>query len=133
MEFQSMKKVKLRKNKIPVNILQAMLNSQKELNKKYYPMVLKKLRLNKFDKEVLTNEYLTALIQEVCEARDLINWKGWKQSQHKVDALELKFEMIDIMHFLLTLFDIWEMDSAEIYKYYQAKNGENHSRIKRKY
>ena len=66
-------------------------------------------------------------------------WKPWK-AQHaefrnrKIadlsheDQLEIKFEMIDILHFVLNMFQGLGMTSEEIFKLYFLKNKENFAR-----
>lgn len=66
-------------------------------------------------------------------------WKPWKQ-EHATkretlindlsdkDQLEIKFEMIDILHFVLNMFMALGMDSDEIFKLYFLKNAENFAR-----
>lgn len=66
-------------------------------------------------------------------------WKPWKE-EHGVkrdtnisemsdkDQLEIKFEMIDILHFVLNMFQALGMDADEIFKLYFLKNAENFAR-----
>lgn len=66
-------------------------------------------------------------------------WKKWKarysEAQAKPitemspeDQLEIKFEMIDILHFVLNMFAGLGMDAEEIFKLYYLKNAENFAR-----
>ena len=66
-------------------------------------------------------------------------WKKWKaryaEAQAKpisemsdADQLEIKFEMIDILHFVLNMFAGLGMDAEEIFKLYYLKNAENFAR-----
>lgn len=71
-------------------------------------------------------------------------WKPWK-ADHVMrqdtricdmslsDQLEIKFEMIDILHFMLNMFMSLGMDSEEIFKLYFLKNKENFDRQDRGY
>lgn len=66
-------------------------------------------------------------------------WKPWK-AQHAEyrnrridelspeDQLEIKFEMIDILHFVLNMFQGLGMTSEELFKLYYLKNLENFKR-----
>lgn len=66
-------------------------------------------------------------------------WKPWK-SDHvekfstnirdlsEKDQLEIKFEMIDILHFVLNMFMALGLDAEEIFKLYFLKNAENFAR-----
>ena len=66
-------------------------------------------------------------------------WKPWKADHVKMqetyikdlsdkDQLEIKFEMIDILHFVLNMFMALGLDSEEIFKLYYLKNAENFAR-----
>lgn len=71
-------------------------------------------------------------------------WKPWK-AQHvemqarKIkdlspeDQLEIKFELIDQLHFFLNKFMALGMDAEEIFKLYYLKNAENFARQDRGY
>ncbi|QDB71680.1 nucleoside triphosphate pyrophosphohydrolase [Klebsiella phage Marfa] len=71
-------------------------------------------------------------------------WKPWK-AQHAErrntliselspkDQLEIKFEMIDILHFVLNMFQGLGMTAEEIFKLYYLKNAENFARQDRGY
>lgn len=140
MEFQDMAKLEF-----PIEIpegdkLGIMLKMQKDVNSRFFPIVMQKLRMgtkyskfNMSEKEELSKEYLLAIMRECSEALDLINSKPWKKSTKVVDVENFKYEIIDIQHFINTLYDIWEMDENEVIKYYIAKNQENNNRIKRSY
>lgn len=71
-------------------------------------------------------------------------WKPWKASHgdrretlitdlSPEDQLEIKFEMIDILHFMLNMFQALGMDAEEIFKLYYLKNAENFARQDRGY
>lgn len=71
-------------------------------------------------------------------------WKKWKaryaEAQAKPiyemsqeDQLEIKFEMIDILHFVLNMFAGLGMGAEEIFKLYYLKNAENFARQDRGY
>jgi len=140
MEFQSMEHLKLpeRHEVPPGDALEIMLQMQKNLNQKVYPKVLKNLGAHSsspldvsltFYKEELTKEYLLAIIRECCEALDMINSKPWRDTIKPVNEVELKYEFIDLQHFMLTLYELWGMDKFTILRYYIAKNNENRKRV----
>lgn len=71
-------------------------------------------------------------------------WKPWKAEHEEKfgknirdlsdkDQLEIKFEMIDILHFVLNMFHGLGMDAEEIFKLYYLKNAENFARQDRGY
>lgn len=66
-------------------------------------------------------------------------WKPWKgehaekretliSEMSDKDQLEIKFEMTDILHFVLNMFMALGMDAEEIFKLYFLKNAENFAR-----
>lgn len=146
MEFQSMAKLKILKDLPKEDALDLMIRLQKELNATIYPTVLKNLNVKKYietdeailgksdeevreeTKELMTKEYLLAIIRECCEALDMINSKAWRKTIKKVDIRELKFEFIDLQHFINSLYDIWGMDRDEVLGIFMAKYKENQRR-----
>lgn len=71
-------------------------------------------------------------------------WKPWKTehleqrksligSLSAEDTLEMKFEMIDILHFVYAMLLALDMDEQEIYTLYMLKNKENLNRYANKY
>lgn len=66
-------------------------------------------------------------------------WKHWKKNNTEYrnrkfsdlseeDQLEAKFELIDMMHFVMSMLLMLKMDSKEIFKLYYLKNAENFER-----
>ncbi|EMS9118442.1 dCTP pyrophosphatase [Escherichia coli] len=71
-------------------------------------------------------------------------WKPWKVQHAEFrnrridelspeDQLEIKFEMIDILHFVLNMFHGLGLTAEEIFKLYYLKNAENFARQDRGY
>lgn len=71
-------------------------------------------------------------------------WKKWKSKyseirEHKLselsenDMLELKFEFVDIMHFILNIMISLKLSPKEVFALYFAKNAENFRRYKNNY
>lgn len=71
-------------------------------------------------------------------------WKPWKGSHEErrmtffsdlspEDQLEVKFEMIDQLHFFMNKFIALGMDAKEIFALYYMKNEENYARQERGY
>lgn len=137
MEFQKMAHLEVIKPEdLPLEDgLQLMIRLQKELNLKVYPKAIRNLRINSLQenysdftletREILTKEYLLAIIRECSEALDLINSKFWKDTKKEIDVIELKYEIIDIQHFVNSLYDIWQMNKNEVLGIFLAKYKEN--------
>jgi dimeric dUTPase (all-alpha-NTP-PPase superfamily) len=53
-------------------------------------------------------DWETAIIVEAVEAIDSLNWKWWKKQE--TDILNLKIEMVDILHFLLSSLIAYKQD-----------------------
>jgi len=85
------------------------------------------------DKEYWTKEHVLMITSEMSELMDWINWKFWKKSKYPINKTELKFELVDILHFVINLFLIWDMKPKEVYDYFMSKNEENIDRQKRGY
>ena len=102
--------------------------------------VLDWLRLNK---ECIDDEYgeLKVSLGEMSrgDADASAVWKPWKSRNQEArakkvsemsseDQLEIKFEMIDIMHFILSMCIGLGLDAKEIFELYYLKNAENFAR-----
>lgn len=83
--------------------------------------------------EQLTKTYALALVSEIGEMLDQVNWKSWKQTKKLVDQEELRYELIDLFTFVISLMIAWGMTEKECWAYFSAKNKENLSRIERGY
>jgi hypothetical protein len=90
-----------------------------------------------------------ALIDEIHEATDALGgiddgignavWKRWKKDYSKADdmkisdlsesdQMELKFEIVDILHFFMNMAASIGMTAEEMYNMYMAKNKANRQR-----
>ena len=76
-----------------------------------------------------TKEFVLCMQQEIAELIEQTPWKHWKDySNFKIDNMELKYELIDILHFWLSLCLVWGVDGQEIMKIYFSKNKQNFKR-----
>ena len=125
--------------KVPERILDAIFSKQAELQRKVNKEVSVKnaavvLPYGKpsFDpfgiisapieeKEYYTKENLVYIIDECTEILDWINWKPWKRTRKEVNVEEVKYEIIDILHFWVNLCLIWGIDVDDVYRYYFHK------------
>lgn len=74
-----------------------------------------------------------ALVCELGEIGDEVNWKSWKKTRHPVNMGNLKMEFIDALHFLLEMMITCGMDAKSIHEEYVKKMIENIDRQKRGY
>ncbi|GHV15122.1 hypothetical protein AGMMS49938_12570 [Fibrobacterales bacterium] len=74
-----------------------------------------------------TNEwlrkYLEALKDESRELGDELLWKWW--SKDKLDMQNIRVEIVDILHFWLSLAMVAGMDAEKIFEIYMQKNKVN--------
>lgn len=93
----------------------------------------------------LTNRVLAnamALQQELAETIDWLPWKSWKNygtlpdeaiESHEELVNEVKFEVIDMMHFLLNMAIALGMSWDEVLDIFYTKQRENRARQERGY
>ena len=68
-----------------------------------------------------------AMISELGELIDEVNFKWWKNPK-EVDANAVKEELVDILHFFVSMCLKAGMDAEELYLRYLQKNRENFDR-----
>jgi len=112
-----------------MNMLDKMFNLQKKFAKQFINFG----NLSVQEKEKWTKELLIALMEEGFEMLNWTNHKHWRKPVYPVNEMELKYELIDMLHFLLNLMILWGMTAEECFSMYIAKNKENHERQKRGY
>jgi dimeric dUTPase (all-alpha-NTP-PPase superfamily) len=71
--------------------------------------------------------YCRAMTQEVAELTDSVPWKWWAKYQ-KFDKQNARVEVIDLLHFLISIAQVLEMTPADIYEAYAKKHQVNLSR-----
>lgn len=71
--------------------------------------------------------YSRALQQEVSELIDSVPWKWWAKYQ-KFDRQNARVEVVDIMHFLVSIAQALGMSADDIFDAYCKKNAINHER-----
>jgi len=71
--------------------------------------------------------YSRAIIQETAELTDSVPWKWWANYQ-KFDEENAKVEIIDLLHFLVSLAQVMGLSADDIYNGYVNKNKVNFNR-----
>lgn len=99
------------------------LEMQKEFHDKYFTGMFEK-----GNKEELTLQFIVAIMAELGEVLEGINWKHWKKTKVEISKDYIKLELIDIQHFLNNLYLIWDMNDEEVNTIYYLKNLENRRR-----
>lgn len=106
------------------NILKEIFDNQRKLNERIDPEI-NNLKTPEEKRKWVLN-MLLALDMEKCEAIDSLNWKWWKKGEDNID--NLKVELVDMLHFLVSACQIVGMDENDVYDLYQKKNNLNHKR-----
>lgn len=105
--------------------LQAVFEKQIELNKKIKPDLYEAIKDPDVRREWFMR-YELALRQESAEAVDSLNWKWWKKDDEDWD--NIKVELVDMLHFWVSMCTVADMDAQEVFDLYFKKNELNHKR-----
>jgi dimeric dUTPase (all-alpha-NTP-PPase superfamily) len=110
--------------------LQAIFDKQIELNKRINASLYEDIQDPEVRKKWFLNFEL-ALRQESAEAIDSLNWKWWKKGEEDWD--NIKVELVDMLHFWVSMCTIAGMDAKEVFELYAKKNKLNHVRQEQGY
>lgn len=83
--------------------------------------------LDGFTREQWIQKQLLAMLSEMAEVLDEVNFKWWKNPK-PLDESALKDELVDVLHFFLSMCLEAGMCPQELYERYLAKNKENFDR-----
>ena len=97
---------------------------QAELNKR---IGVDTSNMDEADKIKWTLNYSRALQQENAELVDSVPWKWWAKYQ-KFDVQNARVEVVDMLHFLVSLAQVLGMSAQDFYDAYAKKNHINHNR-----
>ncbi|QQS03163.1 MAG: dUTP diphosphatase [Fibrobacterota bacterium] len=70
--------------------------------------------------------YLKALMEEGRELSEEVPWKWW--SKENLDMEAIRVEIVDMLHFWISLALVSGMDASEVHRLYLLKNEVNHRR-----
>lgn len=104
--------------------LEEIFKMQAELNRR---IGVDTANMSDDDKIKWTLNYSRALAQENAELVDSVPWKWWAKYQ-KFDAQNAKVEVVDMLHFLVSLAQVLGMTAEDFYQAYAKKNHINHDR-----
>lgn len=71
--------------------------------------------------------YCLAIRQEVAELTDSVPWKWWAKYQ-KYDEQNVRVEIVDILHFFISLAQVAGMSADDVFQAYCKKNEINFKR-----
>ena len=83
--------------------------------------------LHGFAKEEWIQKDILAILSELAELLDEVNFKWWKNPKPLNDQA-IKEELIDILHFFVSMCIRAGMSADDMYEIYRAKNQENFDR-----
>jgi dimeric dUTPase (all-alpha-NTP-PPase superfamily) len=80
-----------------------------------------------YPKDIWMQKEVLAMISELSEVLDEVNFKWWKNPK-PIDDDALKGELVDVLHFFVSMCLKSGMDADELFALYRAKNQENFDR-----
>ena len=104
--------------------LEEIFTMQKSLN----DYIIEKRNLN-FSKEEWIQKGSLALIDEITELLNEVNYKWWKNPK-EVDDNAVKEEIVDMLHFFVSICLYAGVSAKDLYDAYIEKNKENFDRQK---
>ena len=98
-----------------------------DLQKTFDDYIKEKRNLDYSDIEKWIRKMCIAIITEACELNDACNWKWWKNKKD-IDWNNVKEEVVDLWHFLLSLSIKIGLTPEDLINEYIQKNIENYNR-----
>ncbi len=97
------------------------------LQKAFDTKLVEDRNLHHITKEEWVQKEILAMLSELAELLDEVNFKWWKNKK-EISEDNIKEELIDILHFFVSTCIKMGMTSEEIYQIYIRKNRENFAR-----
>ncbi|MGD0537810.1 MAG: metallophosphoesterase family protein [Verrucomicrobiota bacterium] len=104
--------------------LEAMFYLQRLLNRR---IGVDTDRLTEAERQQWVLNYCRAMVQEVAELTDCVPWKWWASYQ-QFDKQNARVEIADLLHFLISLAQVMEITSEELFDLYIKKHRLNLTR-----
>ena len=83
--------------------------------------------MNDQDRAKWILNYVRAMQQELAELTDSVPLKWWAKYQ-EFDKQNVKVEIVDLFHFLISLAQVMGMTAEDVHEAYLKKNKVNHNR-----
>ena len=106
--------------------LETIFERQIELNERINPTLYKDIQNDPELKRKWFLNFEKALSQESAEAIDSLNWKWWKKDGD--DWENVKIELVDMLHFWVSMCTIAGMNAQDVFELYAKKNKLNFKR-----
>lgn len=81
-------------------------------------------RMDEAEKTRWILNYCRAMSQELAELTDSVPWKWWAKYQ-KFDEQNAKVEMVDLLHFLISIAQVLGLSADDVFAAYVKKNEVN--------
>ncbi|BCV21145.1 dUTPase [Moorella sp. Hama-1] len=98
-----------------------------ELQERFDRDLARRRRLPEYSPAEWVQKEVLAMVAELGELLDEVNFKWWK-NPHPLDHEAIKGELVDILHFLVSMCLKTGITAEEFYQGYLAKNQENFRR-----
>ena len=108
----------------PTDRLDEIFRLQRELNQR---IGVDTAHMTEKERQQWVLNYCRAMSQEVAELTDCVPWKWWAKYQ-KFDRQNARVEIVDLLHFLISLAQVMEMTPGDIYEAYTKKHQVNLAR-----
>lgn len=87
--------------------------------------ILTKMKENRLE---WTNNFIRCCSQELAELQDSFPWKHWREQDKPVNEVNIREEIVDLLHFVLDLAIIWFDNPEDLFATFMSKNDENFRR-----
>src|SRR5438874_13821651 len=104
--------------------LRELFRMQKALNER---LGVRTETLSEEEKTKWLLNYCRAMGQEIAELTDSVPWKWWAKYQ-KFDQQNVRVEIVDLFHFLISLAQVAGMSGDDVFQAYCKKNEVNFKR-----
>lgn len=104
--------------------LEQIFDLQKQLNRR---IGVDTDSMHEADKPQWVVNYTLAMRQEIAELVDSVPWKWWAKCQH-FDKQNARVEVVDMMHFLVSLAQVLDMSAEDLFQSYVKKHEVNQKR-----
>lgn len=98
-----------------------------ELQAKFDQALIEKRNLGHIKPEEWIQKEVLAIVSELGELLNEVNFKWWKNPK-EIDYSAVKEELVDILHFLISMCIKAGMTADDLYQAYLVKNQENFAR-----
>jgi len=98
-----------------------------KLQEEFDNALVKNRNLDNFSKEEWIQKEVLAIISELAELLNEVNFKWWKNPK-QIDEKAIREELVDILHFFVSMCLKMNMTADDLYKEYLTKNEENFKR-----